>query len=755
MRNAAKKLARSDLARADHENWAAKGGGDPSDADLAERWDLHRKLVLLVMGLEPLYRRVVLLRFFEGLSSAEIARRDGVPLATIRTRLRRGMERLRRSLERGTPGDWRQALVPLLSRGAPTTPTGVLVVGTKNVLVVVTAVVALVLGFVWLGSALENTSSPAGSRRDLPVHTVGHNVTGEPAGLVGVGNGGASPQAEAYERRPGTAEVGGPPHADDLLTGLVTGPVGAPLAEATVSVRHRPTGGRNSLDLLENAKTRAIGTAQCDADGLFQVRVPAHLPLEVTVRAPSYAQARFTDAFGGEHLVVELGSGSVLEGRVLDAETGLGLPGISLRGWMMQPRITDLIKGTTDRSGGFRFDDLPPGELTFAVEPVILAAPAWRHIRLEAGGLVRLEVVLEPGVTVSGVVTNAETGLPIRGAEVGAGWTFDRSVRTDEEGRYALHGFGGPGVYDIHARADGHGKQQHEFDWEAMPEADTTLDFALPSGHVAVGRVIGPDSSPVEGAYVAAVASQRCDDVQRTDWDATHTDIDGRFRLSSLTPDLRHKLLVRSSGLGRVVYDFPPAETSLAETDLGTIQLGLGGRLVGMVVDERGEPRPGLPVTVKGHATDAGRYLPEGLSPRDLYHTDQVRSKTDSRGRFHFADLAGGTYELQARELGRPTNPKLTVILADGERREDLVLVAPLGMTLRGVVIDHLGAPCAGVSVRAYAEQGRRESARADTDGDGAFFLLGLGPGRYRIRVDTSFFNRDERETRELCSQEV
>ncbi len=50
--------------------------------------------------LPPSQRQAVELAYFEGLSQSEIATRTGEPLGTIKTRVRLGLEKLKRSLER-------------------------------------------------------------------------------------------------------------------------------------------------------------------------------------------------------------------------------------------------------------------------------------------------------------------------------------------------------------------------------------------------------------------------------------------------------------------------------------------------------------------------------------------------------------------------------------------------------------------------------------------------------------------------------
>jgi RNA polymerase sigma-70 factor (ECF subfamily) len=65
----------------------------------------------LASALETLsvpYREVLTLRFEEEMKLEEIAEVLAIPLSTVKTRLRRALERMRQELERGYPGeDWR------------------------------------------------------------------------------------------------------------------------------------------------------------------------------------------------------------------------------------------------------------------------------------------------------------------------------------------------------------------------------------------------------------------------------------------------------------------------------------------------------------------------------------------------------------------------------------------------------------------------------------------------------------------------
>jgi RNA polymerase sigma factor (sigma-70 family) len=91
--------------------------GVASPEDLTARMELQRLLADLLLALSPPVREVVLLRFYQGHTSAEIARALGVPEGTVRWRLKMGLDELRRQLEdrhRGGANRWELALSPLL-----------------------------------------------------------------------------------------------------------------------------------------------------------------------------------------------------------------------------------------------------------------------------------------------------------------------------------------------------------------------------------------------------------------------------------------------------------------------------------------------------------------------------------------------------------------------------------------------------------------------------------------------------------------
>ena len=122
LRGAARRLARfqarGEANRRAREHEVAPEEALPSPEQLAQRAELQRILVEAVLELEEPYRATLLLRFYEGLAPAEIARRRREPGATVRSRLRRGLAKLREELDRrhgGTREGWLAVLTPLSS----------------------------------------------------------------------------------------------------------------------------------------------------------------------------------------------------------------------------------------------------------------------------------------------------------------------------------------------------------------------------------------------------------------------------------------------------------------------------------------------------------------------------------------------------------------------------------------------------------------------------------------------------------------
>ena len=182
MRNLAVDRGKAAARRGARERVAGRerneGGAD--GADVVERAEVHRRVTTAVMSLEEPFRTAVLLRYYDGLTPAEIGARLGVPAATVRSRLTRGLDRLRGRLREIDPAGWHAALLPLAARVAPAPAApipssdplqtshlllGGAVVATKKKLVIAGVVLLLLLGG-WGVAQWGGVPDPGGAASD-------------------------------------------------------------------------------------------------------------------------------------------------------------------------------------------------------------------------------------------------------------------------------------------------------------------------------------------------------------------------------------------------------------------------------------------------------------------------------------------------------------------------------------------------------------------------------------------------------------
>jgi RNA polymerase sigma-70 factor (ECF subfamily) len=107
LRNLAFRRKRDEYRREQRERQRSSPGHTDEEARARELEELRAELFEHVVALPESSRQVVLLRFFEELDSAEIARRLAIPDSTVRNRLQRALAELRERLERKHGSEWR------------------------------------------------------------------------------------------------------------------------------------------------------------------------------------------------------------------------------------------------------------------------------------------------------------------------------------------------------------------------------------------------------------------------------------------------------------------------------------------------------------------------------------------------------------------------------------------------------------------------------------------------------------------------
>lgn len=143
-----------DARRRRREEQAARSESTASAADVAATAEVARRVTAAVHALDEPFRTAIVLRFWQGLPPREIAKRTGVPTNTVRSRIQRGLARLRQRLDAdggGGRAGWAVPLAGIAHRGwggaIGVASIGGLMMGTygKVALIAVAAVLAWTL----------------------------------------------------------------------------------------------------------------------------------------------------------------------------------------------------------------------------------------------------------------------------------------------------------------------------------------------------------------------------------------------------------------------------------------------------------------------------------------------------------------------------------------------------------------------------------------------------------------------------------
>ncbi|MCK6449058.1 MAG: sigma-70 family RNA polymerase sigma factor [Planctomycetes bacterium] len=755
--NFARRARRGNSRRVARETDAAREEALPSSADVYERAALHRELVGAVLALDEPYRGTLLLRYVDELPPREIARRHRVPVRTVNTRLRRGLAKLRATLDADHERDRERWLGCLIAFAEPSPRDAIGVAGSWI------AALLLLAGGVTIAWSLA-------SRNAAVEPTIGAVSTPTPRG--GSETLAVADSADATSSRRAHTLPAGPPRR--AWTGRVEDDGGRPIANARVELEAPARARFGRFDPPVDVESTKLGAAVTDALGRFRLRatiegqvelrvaanefvtttVPlgTHAPHAAGVESPGAALARAERAGGesagaevagaevagaevaGAEVIVRLERATKLRGRVVHAESGAVHGGIavytSVRGGRADSSATEHGTFTQD-DGSWSLASAPSGRIVVFAYDAACGAHASVELEIGPGDTGACELLLEPAARIRGLVLDATTGRPAESVHVGIEGHPRSFGTTDRTGSFELAAV--RALERVVLRAGGAGFATQRFVVDPLPRAGAELALELVPGRSAHGTIVDVDGSPLAGVFVAAVADEWHGGEHRHDRVVGRTDSSGRFVLRGLRRDLAHTLLAAHAGRAAFETEFPSTERELDDVDLGVVQLARGGSAVGRVVDEYGAPRAAVELV-------CFRLGPRGTTSRDvspsLFAAGRVFSRTesDASGRFEFQDLPEGAWLLA---LGADAARERVTVEFDlaADERWQRELVAARGLSVVGRVLDASGAPVEDAAIVATSAGKSRDARGAHSRSDGSFEIVGLVSGEHTLVV--------------------
>ena len=661
-----------------------------SIAQSIDRVSLQRDLVQAVLALDPSYRAVVVLRYFEGCSSAEIAQRLGLTPGAVRTRLSRALASLRTRLEADYAderGGWRAGVASLAS-GLGADKASASAWGTWLVALPIAAVAMAVIGL-WAMSA--RTSQP---------RVPGAVVPGDGGLLVG---GHEKSGAELQSPEPGRAPVVRDSRAPSDAT---------PTPPAEIRARFLLEDGAPAIGLACRLKgwsrgeedERLYGAPDEWPDSVHVVDSNGRLALRF-VPPPAY---QFTlvaelDGYSAVHWrwsrirpgqvedlsTVQLTRGGSLEGQAppgSDGQAGWRVRVVSHPPGVDQRRSLVTTYAPVDpETGAYRFENLPAGAARARLVSSLASDQPELGVEILSGETTRLDLpYLGPDLSRRIRLATRTHGFPFDGGpdpdRVMLRLQNGTSRRPDSVARHGQFDFDNvePGLHTLWVD-----DPRYE-SWSTEARPGTRVSASLSgSAMLAIEGVDGESKEPLASFSVAVVV----DDQERRPLEV-RLPLDAGEQPGALRVPPGHVLL-RARAPGYVAREIDVGQLGAGELERLTIELSPARGLEGRLTLSDGTPVAGEEVRVYSTARIGDSPSSPLLEPGDPeFPSDSARllvgvQVTDATGAFRFDLDGGGSYVLHS-VLGRFLEVKSSVLRtqADEQRTVSDCVFPPSGRLL-------------------------------------------------------------------------
>lgn len=542
------------------------------------------------------------------------------------------------------------------------------------------------------------------------------------------------------------------------LAGSVVDDAGAALAGALVRVSRDPEPAGDSLAPWEKITA---------ADGRWVFDTLSPGPLRVDVGAPGFEPTtRAIDPAATERDVrIVLRRTGAIAGRVLGADRApAGGAVVVLAGSGVWPARSV----TAGADGRFTLEGVPGGVYELRATRGDDVATPREGLFLEPGARAEVDLVLEPGATLEGVVIDADSETPLAGAELivaedALGFS-PRAVRTGPDGTFRFAGLRAM-PHRVSARAEGYVARVGEERTPGSPQR-----IGLRRAATLRGMVVDELDHPIAGVLLEVTGTgEGGEAIALTGFGATFTAALFQSQLAGPRP------VTAAGELGVTLGEVPPIPlTPNAPAPMPTAVPGSSPAFATAADGTftlTGIPPGRISITARhplyATASTEPQTVRVGATVEDITLVLRTGGVIDGR----VVDERGFPVASVRVELGGPREPypRVTLAEADGTFRFDAVLgpvtltaypallpaarveaevasnaVVPVTITLEGQLhalagrtVDARGFPIAGVRIKVRGTRARSPLSTAIVSAeDGAFELTGLPAGPYRIVAD-------------------
>jgi RNA polymerase sigma factor (sigma-70 family) len=620
-RNVARMATRGRVRRERREQHAVPAYDEvPSPEQLVARVEMQQRVGRIVLELHEPLRSTLLLRFYEGMTASDIARAQGIPAATVRSRVKDALDRIRAQLDAEHANDrraWAGLLAPLpaaMPHGSAVVAGGLIVKTSIKIVIAVGIAALLVVGTrvagLWGGGSSDNPVVAA--KTTQPVKHA--NKPADPA------------PSNATARELPTI------HDDDpkgtlRLEGQVIDEHDAPVAHALVAIDTNPP---------------TVVETETDGGFVFEGLIRRDYRIEATAGDRYAGPTRLRLGDKPEPVTLRMRKGGTVEVAITEREGGAPVKGAEVE---LRSALT--WKATTNAAGIAQLKGVGAGWAPLAVRAKGFAPTA--RMLGTAGNPDSIEHValsLAKGAALAGRVID-EAGKPVSNARVVATFASEPlpvvdprrdGVVTGADGAFSIASVSA-GTWRFTATAGDYAPATSVPITVDGEHARSGVEVRLMAGAIVRGIVQDTAGKPVAGADVSVVVHGF------VPWRARRqafTDANGKFSIGGLARRPVDVVAWHDSGSSAIVaVDF----AAKRDQDV-KITLAVSGAISGTVVDKSGQPIGDAQVIAQPDWTG-------GTADRAAWSVRGVQETvTDQAGAFKFAGLPDGAYRVRAARPG-------------------------------------------------------------------------------------------------------